>query len=146
MNFELPKPHILLIEDNEEDYTTFLHLVERSAVPCVIDRCTSGDDALDFLFRRGLYVSIQKRPSLIILDLNLPGTDGRSVLMTIKSDPNLKSIPVLILTTSSNSKDIAECYRLGANSYQLKAIDLPKLRQTIKHTLEYWLQIAVLSA
>jgi CheY-like chemotaxis protein len=146
MNHSSP-PHILLVEDNDEDYTTFLHLVNRSGVACHIHRCTNGDDTLDCLYGRGLYTNAPHwQPALIFLDLNLPGLDGRGLLATLKNDAQLRLIPVVIFTTSSNPKDVLECYRLGANAYQIKTIDLPKLRQEIKQTLEYWLQMVILPA
>ena len=89
--------------------------------------CVNGDDALDFLYRRGPYAGPGNapRPSLILLDLNMPGTDGREVLSDIKNNESLKTIPVIVLTTSSDARDIESCYQSGANSYVTKPVDLP---------------------
>ncbi len=83
-------------------------------------------------------------PSLILLDLNLPGTDGREVLEEIKQDEKLKIIPVIVFTTSSNPKDIESCYRFGVNSYVLKPINIDKSKEVMQSIVDYWFNIAVL--
>jgi CheY-like chemotaxis protein len=111
-----------------------------------IARCVDGDDALDRLFQRGMYSAPATLPipSLILLDLNLPATDGREVLEMIKRDETLKSIPVVILTTSSNPKDIEECYRNGANSYLLKPVNLQQFTHQLKLMYDYWFNAVLL--
>jgi CheY-like chemotaxis protein len=139
--------HLLVVEDSDEDFATLIRAIDRASTQeMTIHRCIDGDDALDFLNLEGKYSSIQDRPSpnLIILDLNLPGTDGREVLATIKHAENLKIIPVVILSTSSNPKDIARCYRSGANSYMVKPMKFDKLRDSIRIMLDYWFKAAVL--
>jgi DNA-binding response OmpR family regulator len=138
--------HLLVVEDSDEDFATLIRAIDRASTQEItIHRCIDGDDALDFLNLEGKYSS-EVRPSLslIILDLNLPGTDGREVLASIKHAENLKTIPVVILSTSSNPKDIARCYRSGANSYMVKPMKFDKLRDSIRIMLDYWFKAAVL--
>jgi CheY-like chemotaxis protein len=138
--------HLLLIEDSDEDVAATMRGLRREGLQFVFHRCTTGDQALDFLYRRGRYADsvTSPRPSLILLDLNLPGTDGRALLAVIKDDEDLKSIPVVVLTTSSNPKDIAACYRHGANSYQVKPVDYGRFKQALQTMIDYWFQIATL--
>jgi CheY-like chemotaxis protein len=140
-------PNLLVVEDSDEDFVTLIRAIDRvSTQEITIHRCIDGDDALDFLNLEGKYSSIENRPSpnLIILDLNLPGTDGREVLATIKHAENLKTIPVVILSTSSNPKDIARCYRSGANSYILKPLKFDHLTDSIRMMLDYWFKATIL--
>src|SRR5215207_6278628 len=110
---------ILLVEDSPEDCTATVRALQRSGLKNTIIHCATGDDALDYLYERGAYAEPGKaaRPSLILLDLNLPGTDGREVLEQVKSDELLRQIPVVVLTTSVDDRDIKSCYKAGANSY-----------------------------
>ena len=92
--------------------------------------CASGDDALDFLYHRGRYTpATAPRPGIILLDLNLPGTDGREVLAEIKAEHGLADIPVVVLTTSADQRDVEACYQAGANSYVQKPVDLDALHE-----------------
>ena len=137
---------LLMIEDSDEDFEAFGRLIRKSAVANPIYRCTDGDEALDFLYHSGDYVDSRKapRPSIILLDLNLPGTDGREVLEQIKQDEALKTIPVVVFTTSSNPKDIESCYQKGVNGYIIKPIDVAKLRRTLQILIDYWFEAVVL--
>ena len=139
-------PPLLLVEDSPEDYETTLRAFRRTGLGNPIFRCDDGEDALDYLYRRGKYVEPARapRPGLILLDLNLPGTDGREVLAEIKSDEALKSIPVIILTTSNAENDIATCYRDGASSYIQKPVDLPGFITAIRRLKDYWFKIVIL--
>lgn len=144
---ETPYPTLLVIEDSDEDFEALSRIMRKTCqfeVPTT--RCTDGDDALDFLYRQGFYAdrSPEESPSLILLDLNLPGTDGREVLSHIKQDERLKTIPVVVMTTSSNPKDIEECYRSGVNSYMLKPTNIDQLRMSVKLFIDYWYTVAVL--
>src|SRR5215208_4460697 len=114
-----PKQPILLVEDSPEDVETTRRAFQRSGLRNPVFHCSTGDEALDYLFRRGAYAdpASSPRPGVILLDLNLPGTDGREVLEEIKRDGDLKQIPVVVLTTSSDDRDVTACYRAGANSY-----------------------------
>lgn len=120
-------------------------IIRQASISNPIFRCVDGEDALEFLYQTGPYrPAVAPRPSIIVLDLNLPGTDGRDVLGQIKQDKELGRIPIVVLTTSSNPKDIEECYRNGANSYILKPIDMGKLVDTIQTFVHYWLDVVSL--
>lgn len=137
---------LLIVEDSDEDFEAFGRIIRKSGVTHPIYRCNDGDEALDFLYGTGEYGDIQApRPAIIVLDLNLPGTDGREVLAQIKQDEELKTIPVVVFTTSSNPKDIDICYQSGVNSYIIKPIDVTKLRKTIEILIDYWFAAVVLS-
>lgn len=142
-NFARP---LLVIEDSDEDFEALSRIMKKEAVINPVFRCTDGEEALDFLYHNGIYNDSQKfpRPSLILLDLNLPGTDGREILAQIKQDKNLKYIPVVVFTTSSNPKDIEICYRYYVASYMLKPIDMNRLVETIQSFITYWLDIVIL--
>ena len=137
---------ILIVEDSPEDYETILRAFKKAGLADPIFRCKDGDEAFDFLLRRGTYSdpSTSPRPGIILLDLNLPGTDGREVLREIKSHPALKSIPVVILTTSMNERDIEQCYQDGANSYIAKPVGLAEFFKAIQRLTDYWLEIVIL--
>ncbi|MDJ0694622.1 response regulator [Mastigocoleus sp. MO_188.B34] len=134
---------VLVIEDSDEDFEAFSRGWRKSGATNSLYRCESGDEALDFLYHRGEYTDTisSPRPCLILLDLNLPGTDGREILEEIKTDENMRSIPVVIFTTSSNPKDLEICYQKGANSYIIKPIDVKKLMETVKTLGQYWFDI-----
>ncbi len=143
---EMLSQPILLVEDSPEDYETTERAFRRSGLKNPIYRCADGDEALDFLYRRGRYADLQKapRPGVILLDLNLPGTDGREVLNEIKTDPDLKQIPVIVLTTSKDDRDIEVCYRCGANSYIQKPVDLEGFMKAIERLNDYWFEVVIL--
>lgn len=141
-----PNQPILLVEDSPEDFETTQRAFRRSGLRNPIFRCSDGDEALDFLHRRGSFNDPQKapRPGVILLDLNLPGTDGREVLAEIKADPLLKQIPVIVLTTSSDDRDVDACYRAGASSYIQKPVDLEGFMQAIERLNDYWFEVVIL--
>lgn len=138
---------LLVVEDSNEDFEALQRFLRKSSpiVPNVL-RCMNGEQALAFLYRTGSYIDrkIAPRPGLIVLDLNLPGIDGREVLCTIKQDTKLKSIPVVVFTTSNNPKDIEECYKYGANSYIVKPIDFAQLKRDVQMLVDYWFEVATL--
>ena len=131
---------LLVVEDSDEDFEALDRIMREVALANPVYRCLDGEEALEFLCNEGDYENsnIAPRPSLILLDLNLPGTDGREVLEHIKQNNNLKSIPVVVFTTSSNPKDIEACYRQGVNGYIVKPMDLQRLRQRVQVFLNYW--------
>lgn len=137
---------LLIIEDSDEDFVAFERVMRREVVLNPVFRCTDGDDALDFIYNTGVYRDRQAapRPAIILLDLNLPGTDGREFLAQIKQDNHLKDIPVIIFTTSCNPKDIEICYQYCVASYITKPIDINRLIKTIQSLLIYWLDIVIL--
>jgi CheY-like chemotaxis protein len=136
---------LLVVEDSEEDYEMFQRSVKRSKIQCNLYRCETGDDALRYLGNQGEYQDPKryKKPTLILLDLNLPGTDGQTVLRRLKADDYLKLIPIVIFTTSSNPKDLEACYHNGANGYVLKPLETAHFQENIKVLLEYWLYVNV---
>lgn len=110
-----------------------------------IRHCQNGDEALDYLFRRNQFADPETspRPGIILLDLNMPGTDGREVLAEIKKDVDLRTIPVIVLTTSTDERDIEACYAAGANSYVQKPVGLEGFMQAIQRLHDYWFEIVV---
>jgi CheY-like chemotaxis protein len=139
-------PLLLIVEDSNEDFEALQRFLGQSSITIPIQRCVNGEQALTFLYRTGSSGDRQSapRPGLIILDLNLPGTDGREVLRRIKEDHKLKMIPVVVFTTSNNPKDIEVCYQYGVNSYIVKPINFAQLKRDIQMLVEYWFEITTL--
>ncbi len=137
---------ILLVEDSPEDYDATRRGLKRAGLINPLYRVSDGDEALDFLYHREKYSDPESapRPGLILLDLNMPGTDGREVLQIIKDDENLAAIPVVILTTSSDERDIQSCYAIGANSYIQKPVELGSFMDAIKRLKNYWFELTIL--
>ena len=137
---------ILLVEDTPEDAEATLRAFKKAGMANPIYHCQDGDDALDYLRNQGKYTDPAKapRPGMILLDLNMPGTDGREVLSEIKADENLRQIPVIVLTTSADERDIQSCYRDGANSYIQKPVDLKGFLESIQRLVDYWYHIVLL--
>lgn len=137
---------ILVIEDSPEDYETTARAFRRAGLRNQLMHCTTGDEALDFLYRRGAFEDPARspRPGIILLDLNLPGTDGREVLAEIKKSNGLARIPVIVLTTSSDDRDIEACYRAGANSYVQKPVNLEGFMRAIQRLHDYWFEVVIL--
>jgi CheY-like chemotaxis protein len=138
-----PNQPILLVEDSPEDFETAERAFRRSGLKNPIIRCSDGDEALELLFRRGRFADAP-RPGVVLLDLNLPGTDGREVLAEIKADPQLKHIPVIVLTTSSDDRDVQACYKAGASSYIQKPVDLEGFMRAIERLNDYWFEVVIL--
>ncbi|MBC8061322.1 MAG: response regulator [Clostridiaceae bacterium] len=136
---------IILVEDSPEDYAATLRAFKKVGMRNKVIRFEMGDDCLDYLFSRGKYEGQNiNLPGLIMLDLNLPGTDGREVLRIIKSTPQLNKIPVVVLTTSNDEKDIESCYEFGANSYIQKPVNFEGFINAITKLKEYWFEITIL--
>lgn len=137
---------ILLIEDNNEDSVVAQHILRRVTNRPII-HCPDGESALDYLSRRGAPAETPHtpRPALILLDLHLPGIDGYEVLRQIKQDIRLRTIPVVVLTTSANPHDVDLCYRYGANSYIVKSVDFERLRHSLERLTAYWFEVVTLS-
>jgi CheY-like chemotaxis protein len=142
----MPLPPLLIVEDSNEDFEAFQRYLYQYSSDIPVYRCINGDQALSFLYNTNGYTdpATSPRPGLILLDLNLPGTDGREVLRRVKQDENLKTIPVVIFTTSNNPKDIEACYRQGVNSYFIKPMDFKLLKRSIQTLLSYWFEITIL--
>ncbi|HXY02924.1 MAG TPA: response regulator [Terriglobales bacterium] len=134
---------ILLIEDNPGDVELTRDMVERSKVRNVINNVSDGIQAMAYLRRTAPYGNA-KRPDLILLDLNLPGKDGRAVLSEIKGDTQLKDIPVVVLTSSEAETDVLRSYQLHANCYISKPVDLAKFTNIIRSIEDFWLTVVKL--
>jgi len=134
---------ILLVEDSSGDARLALEAMKESKIRNRMHWVKDGVEAMDFLYRRGQYVQAA-RPDVILLDLNLPKKDGREVLADIKSDDNLKRIPVVILTISQDEEDIINSYSDHANCYITKPIDLDQFMKVVKSIESFWLTIVKL--
>lgn len=134
---------LLVVEDNDEDFEIIQWALKKLSIRTPLVRGTDGDDAFDYLYKRGEHQDAL-RPSLILLDLNLLADDGREVLQQIKQDDDLRSIPVIVWTSSSDPKDIEICFRQGANSYMLKPMNIEKLLQAVELLNNYWFGVAML--
>lgn len=137
---------ILVIEDSDEDYEAFMRVIKTFPRTFSIYRCEDGDTALDFLFpeENDTEPAIVPRPRLILLDLNLPGTDGREVLATIRSKKQFNLMPVVVFTTSFNQKDVNFCYSQGVNGYILKPMGISALTDTLYTLFRYWFEFSIL--
>ncbi|MEO6546378.1 MAG: response regulator [Ferruginibacter sp.] len=142
MNIKLA--HILLVEDNEGDIILTQEAFEECKVKTEISVARNGKEALDFLFKRGAFSNEQK-PDLILLDINLPIFNGHEVLRQIKTDINLKKIPVIMLTTSSNDKDLDQAYENHCNSYVKKPLEVSEFLSAVLKIEEFWLNLTTLS-
>jgi len=134
---------ILLVEDNPGDADLAREALEGSKISNNLFVAEDGEKAMAFLRREGPYAGMP-RPDLVLLDLNLPRKDGREVLSEIKSDPELRAIPVVILTTSQAEEDVCRSYNLHANCYITKPIDLNQFLHVVRTIENFWLSIVVL--
>ena len=134
---------ILLVEDNPGDVRLTREALREATVPNSLSVAADGVEAMDFLKRRGPHSSAS-RPDLILLDLNLPKKDGRELLAEIKIDPELKRIPVVVLTTSQAEQDILRSYNLHANCYVTKPLDLEKFLVVMRSLEIFWLTVVKL--
>jgi two-component system response regulator len=134
---------ILLVEDNNDDIELTLHSLRKENLANHIHVARDGEEALEFLFCNGAHAdrSFDHPPKLVLLDLKLPKVDGMEVLRRLKSDERTKSIPIVILTSSKEERDLVEGYGLGANSYIQKPVDFAQFRDTVKSVGFYWLLI-----
>ena len=144
LNQTIVKPiEILLVEDSLADIRLVTEALKDHKFHNTLNVVRDGVEALDFLRKEGKYEAVS-RPDLILLDLNLPKKDGREVLSEIKQDAELKSIPVVILTTSESEKDITKSYNLHANCYVSKPVDLTQFFEVVKSIEGFWLSIVTL--
>lgn len=134
---------ILLVEDNPDDLELTLHALRSDKVVNKIEVARDGEEALDFLFCRGRFGGRVQgmQPSLVLLDLKLPKVDGLEVLQEIRSNPATRTIPVVILTSSREEKDLVMSYQIGVNSYIQKPVDFTQFRKTVKQLGLYWLLV-----
>ena len=130
---------ILLVEDNPSDVRLTLHALERNNLANQIHVVRDGAEALDFLFSTGPYIErIQRNPRVVLLDLKLPLIDGLEVLRRMKEEPRTRTIPVVVLTSSREERDIVETYQLGVNSYIVKPVDFEQFTEAVRQLGFYW--------
>ena len=134
---------ILLVEDNPGDIRLTQEVFKEGKVRNQLSVVRNGEEALAFLRQEGHFASVL-RPDMILLDLNLPRKDGRAVLAEIKADPDLRRIPVIILTTSQAESDLIQTYNLHANCYIVKPVELDQFIEAVKRIEGFWLQIVKL--
>lgn len=132
---------ILFAEDSIDDATLTIRALIKSGFTNKLHHVKDGAEALDFIYCKGIYASrnISRNPKLILLDLKMPKVTGMQVLEKVKSDPDHKSIPVVILTSSKEDPDVQKCYALGANSYIVKPVDCNNFFNAIKEIGLYWM-------
>lgn len=130
---------ILLVEDNPNDAELTMEALSEHNLANGVDLVGDGAQALDYLYRRGVYAdSKDGKLAVILLDLKLPKVDGLEVLRTIKGDETLKYIPVVVLTSSREEKDVIESYRLGVNAYVVKPVHFPEFINAVKELGVFW--------
>lgn len=129
---------ILLVEDNPGDADLTVELLQEAATPSHVGVVATGEEALAVLHREGAHAG-SSRPDLILLDLNLPGISGHEVLARVKADPGLRTIPVIVLTTSTAEGDVHGCYDLQASAYIVKPVDLDQFSRIVRAVEEFWL-------
>lgn len=137
---------ILIVEDSDEDFEAMMWARQKSSIATPALRCTNGEDAIDSLFRRREYHDLKttNRPVVVMLELNLPGTDGRSVLSAINENEHLKLTPVMIPAASAKLANVEVCYRRGANSFILNPLKLSRLRKILQNLVSYWVDAVYL--
>jgi two-component system, chemotaxis family, response regulator Rcp1 len=134
---------ILLVEDSPSDTDLTIEALQAGDIPCNLSHVEDGVEAMEFLNRKNSYAGAP-RPDLILLDLNLPRKDGREVLAELKLDPDLRTIPVVVLTTSKDDRDISQAYQLQANCYIAKPVDFEQFVSVLRAIEHFWLEVAAL--
>jgi len=134
---------ILLVEDNADDLELTLHALRSNNLSNHIEVARDGEEALDFFSCRGRFAGRPQgsRPNLVLLDLKLPKVDGLEVLKEIRNNPATRTVPVVILTSSKEERDLVTGYQLGVNSYIQKPVDFSQFRDTVKQLGLYWLVV-----
>ncbi len=138
--------HILLAEDDPDDRLLTRRALEKSRLASTVDTVEDGEELMKYLRREGKYADAESasRPGLILLDLNMPRMDGREALKKIKSDSELRRIPVIVLTTSEAEQDILQTYDLGVNAFVTKPVTFDDLANTLQALGEFWFEIVKL--
>jgi two-component system, response regulator len=138
---DVDEVEILLVEDNPDDAEIALRALKRNKIANRIIHVRDGREALDFLYAEGDYSRRDSsvKPRLVLLDLKLPRINGLEVLKRIKGDPELKMVPVVVLTSSKEERDLVESYQLGANSFLVKPVDFDKFGESMREVGLYWL-------
>lgn len=134
---------ILLFEDNPNDEALALRALKKSGVTLPIVVVRDGREGLDYLFREGSHEDRDERevPCVVLLDLNLPKIGGLEVLRAIRADPRTQLLPIVILTSSSEDRDLLAAYQLGTNSYIVKPVDFTQFSETLGQVADYWLRL-----
>ena len=146
LNFSDSRPvEILLVEDSPSDAALTREALEKGKIANNLNCVGDGVEALEYLNRQGKFANA-KRPDLIMLDLNMPRKDGKEVLKELKSDPSLKTIPVIVLTTSRAEQDVLQSYQLSANCYITKPVDFKSFIDVVKSIEQFWLSVVTLPA
>lgn len=137
---------ILMADDDDDDCMLAREALIESRLAHDLHVVRNGEELLDYLHQRGKYAepSTSPRPGLILLDLNMPRKDGREALKEIKSEPTLRTIPVIVITTSKAEEDVRRCYNLGANSYIIKPVTFTGLVEVMRSIAKYWFEIVEL--
>ena len=137
---------ILMADDDEDDCMLAREALAESRLANALYLVRDGEELMDYLHQRGKYIdrNLAPRPGLILLDLNMPKKDGREALREIKTDPQLKHIPIVVLTTSKAEEDIYRSYELGANSYITKPVTFASLVEVMRTIGKYWFEIVEL--
>jgi CheY-like chemotaxis protein len=144
MNIATLPGYLLVVEDSDEDFDTVLEAARASGLRHEIRRTTSGEECLRLLNENKQ--ELRANPSLILMDLNTPLDDGREALRSIRHNENLRTLPVVVLSTSSNPRDLDFCYAMGANAYHTKPVSYPAHLQTLRDIFDYWLTRVTLPA
>jgi CheY-like chemotaxis protein len=131
---------VLLVEDDPGDVLITREVLEHNTINNIVHVASDGQEGLDFLYKRGAHADAPQ-PDLILLDLNLPKYDGRQLLEQIKSDADLCHIPVVVLTTSSAEEDVLESYKLHANAYVTKPVDVDQFMRAVRQIDEFFIQV-----
>ena len=142
MNIAPPPGYLLVVEDSDEDFATVLEAARAAGLPHEIRRAASGDECLRLLGDNER--ERRANPSLVLLDLNTPQGDGRDALRGIRKNDRLRALPLVVLSTSSNPRDVEYCYAAGANAYHTKSVNYPEHVRTLRAIFDYWLTAVVL--
>ena len=134
-------PSLMIIEDSQEDYHAMERILKRKSFMYPVSHLDDGDAAITHFDNFAHATDTAPIPTLILLDLNLPGTDGREILQKLKSNEETRFIPVVITTTSANPRDITYCYEQGANGYFVKPVDFERLQYGLETIIDYWFDI-----
>jgi two-component system, response regulator len=132
---------ILLVEDNPNDLALTQRALKKARLANHVHVCRDGAEALDFLFGEGVYAGLDQPPRVVLLDIKLPKVDGIEVLRRIKTNPLTRTIPVVMLTSSKEQKDVVESYNLGVNSYIVKPVNFEGFASAVEQLGMYWLLV-----
>ena len=133
---------ILLVEDNEHDAELTMRALKKAGLANKLLWVKDGEQALDYLFRRGAFAGRDEvSPRMVLLDLKMPRVDGIEVLKAVKADEKTRRIPIIVMTSSQEEKDVAQTYDLGVNSYVVKPVDFAAVAELVRQAGYYWLAI-----